>query len=139
MILEKNLKLSFFEKHLFLKTIIVFLAVSLMWIPFRCVSFENTIIFYKMLFINENFYLVGLNQIINFKLILLTISSVIIIFVLPNSYEFTNFTKKNKSIYTLNIQFKPNIKYFLLIISLLIISIFNLEKLSYEQFIYFQF
>lgn len=139
LILEKNLKLSFFEKHLFLKTIIVFLAVSLMWIPFRCVSFENTIIFYKMLFINENFYLVGLNQIINFKLILLTISSVIIIFVLPNSYEFTNFTKKNKSIYTLNIQFKPNIKYFLLIISLLIISIFNLEKLSYEQFIYFQF
>ena len=58
---------------------------------------------------------------------------------IPNSYEFTNFTKKNKSIYTLNIQFKPNIKYFLLIISLLIISIFNLEKLSYEQFIYFQF
>ena len=128
-----------FEKHLYLKTIIIFLAVSLMWIPFRCVSFENTIIFYKMLFINDNFYLIGLNQIINFELILLLISSIIIIFLLPNAYEFTNYIKKDKSIYALNLQFKPNIIYFLIIIILLFTSIFNLEKLNYEQFIYFQF
>ena len=92
-----------------------------------------------MLFLNDNYYLVGLSQIINFKLIVLSISSLIIIFLLPNAYEFTNYIKYNKNNNNLDIQFKPNIVYFLIMLALLFSSIFNLEKLNYEQFIYFQF
>ena len=139
LLLEKNFKLIFFEKYPYLKTLIVFLIICLLWIPFRCVSFENTKFFYKMLFLNDNYYLVGLSQIINFKLIVLSISSLIIIFLLPNAYEFTNYIKYNKNNNNLDIQFKPNIVYFLIMLALLFSSIFNLEKLNYEQFIYFQF
>ena len=135
---EKNFKFEFLNRYPFLKIIFVFLIVSLLWIPFRCVSLDNTIIYYELIFLNDIFF--NFNEIKNLfsiKLFGLIFFSFIVVFLFPNIFMFVNYNKELKERNFL--KFKPNLFYLLFFFILLLISLFNLDKLNYEEFIYFQF
>lgn len=133
---------NFFIKKIFV--LIVFFITCILWVPFRSADLEATILFYKFLFLSNNFInLSDIDNFYNIKLLILLILSYFIIFFLPNSYEITkySFFQKNYSsnINYLNFYFKKNFYFLLIFLILFILSIINLEQLNYEQFIYFQF
>ena len=134
-----NKRLKIFDiKSNFVKIFITFFLVSLLWIPFRVSDIGYILTLYTGLF---NFNLNGLflnnfNIYINnffYGNIFFLLGSLIIIFGIPNIYQFIDRLKTNQKSFFLYNKYLISI----FIIILFFISIINLEQLN--EFIYFQF
>jgi hypothetical protein len=134
-----NKRLKIFDiKSNFVKIFITFFLVSLLWIPFRVSDIGYILTLYTGLF---NFNLNGLflnnfNIYINnffYGNIFFLLGSLIIIFGIPNIYQFIDKLKANQKFFSLYNKFLISI----FIIFLFSISLVNLEQLN--EFIYFQF
>ena len=133
-ILEKVLnKVINFNKSFLFNKYVVFMLVTIGWVPFRCQSISSTLLMFKSLF-SFNFYNLRLDS-INFILNVLYIVLIfIVVMYLPNS---TDIQKKLEK----NILFKKNflLIYLMIAFSIIFFLLAEPNQNINREFIYFQF
>ena len=133
-LLEKVLnKVINFNKSFLFNKYVVFMLVTIGWVPFRCQSISSTLLMFKSLF-SFNFYNLRLDS-INFILNVLYIVLIfIVVMYLPNS---TDIQKKLEK----NILFKKNflLIYLMIAFSIIFFLLAEPNQNINREFIYFQF